>query len=651
MHWFTTSVVGIMVLAGGLWPTPLIATVSPLSATSERSTPSAQLTRTDLDAWLDGFMPYALGRGDVAGAVIVVVKDGTVITQRGYGYADVELRKTVDPDATLFRLGSVSKLVTWTAIMQLVEQGKLDLDEDVNSYLDFRIPLRDGKPITLRNIMTHTAGFEESIRGIITSDAEEATPIAKVVKRWTPERIFAPGTTPAYSNYATTLAGYIVERVTQQPFDEYVAANIFARTAMTRSSFRQPLPTDLQALLSRGYALGSDDPKPFEILNNSPGGGMSATGADVAKFMIAHLSGGEPLLQPATAQQMQSASIRFIPPLNSMALGFYEQNVNDKRVIGHGGDTQWFHSYLWLVPSDKVGLFIAMNSTGVDGASSGIRAALIDRFAERYFPAPHVEQRPFVASGDHAAMMAGTYVSSRRAESSFFKALELAGQLRIRADEKGAVVVEGMRGIGGQSRRWVEVADFVWRAADSQERMAATVVDGKIQRLSFDAISPFLVFEPAAWNVSSAWLKPGLLLALGVLAITGLSWPVGAFLHWRYRARHSLVGRDLAVYRLVCGFATLTVSVFFGWAKTLTAMMGDFELFNGELDGLVLLLQVAGVLSLSGLFGTALWWVRRTTQGKASWANRVWSILVAVSAFVTSWVAVNFNLLKFGLEY
>ena len=124
----------------------------------------AALNRADVEAWLDGFMPYALERGDIAGAVVVVVKDGQVLLQKGYGYADVAKRTPVDPETTLFRPGSVSKLFTWTAVMQLVEQGKLDLDADVNEYLDFEIPARDGKPVTLRQIMTHTAGLEETAR-------------------------------------------------------------------------------------------------------------------------------------------------------------------------------------------------------------------------------------------------------------------------------------------------------------------------------------------------------------------------------------------------------------------------------------------------------------------------------------------------------
>ncbi len=146
------------------------------------------LTKADLEPWLDGFLPYALQRSDVAGAVVVVVKDGAILLEKGYGYADVAERKPVDPERTLFRAGSVSKLFTWTAVMQLVEQGKLALDTDINTYLDFKIPPREGKPITLRNLMTHTPGFDEIQRALFVTDPEDMPSLEQALKRWIPPR-------------------------------------------------------------------------------------------------------------------------------------------------------------------------------------------------------------------------------------------------------------------------------------------------------------------------------------------------------------------------------------------------------------------------------------------------------------------------------
>ena len=164
------------------------------------------LTSTDVSAWLDGLMPYALKAGRIPGAVVVVVDDGAIIAEKGYGFADLANRQPVDPRRTLFRIGSISKLFTWTAVMQQVEAGRLDLDQDVNAYLDFRIPPYEGKPLTLRDIMTHTPGFEESLRYLFTTDPAALLPLDEYAKRALPHQVYAPGTTPAYSNYATALA-------------------------------------------------------------------------------------------------------------------------------------------------------------------------------------------------------------------------------------------------------------------------------------------------------------------------------------------------------------------------------------------------------------------------------------------------------------
>ena len=242
--------------------------------------PADRLTATDLEAWLDGFMPYALEQTDVAGSVVVVVKDGKVLLQKGYGYSDLAKRTPVDPERTLFRPGSVSKLFTWTAVMQLVEQGKLDLDKDVNKYIDFKIPPYQGKPVTLRNIMTHTAGMEEVIRGLIANDEKEIAPLDATLKHWIPERVYAPGTTPAYSNYATALAGYIIERVSGQPFDQYIAQHIFAPLGMQHSTFSQPIQKNLLAMTSKGYKSASDGKEqPYEYINLAPAGSLASTGA------------------------------------------------------------------------------------------------------------------------------------------------------------------------------------------------------------------------------------------------------------------------------------------------------------------------------------------------------------------------------------
>ena len=297
-----------------------------LSPAPAEPTPTAShtLDARDVDAWLDGFMRYALPTADIAGAVVVVVKDSHVVTQRGFGVSDVATQAAVDPAATLFRIGSVSKLFTWTAVMQQVEAGKLNLDEDVNRYLDFKIPAREGKPITLRNLMTHTAGFEEHAKYLFVRDVKDLTPVGDYLKKWVPTRIFAPGEIPAYSNYGATLAGYIVERVSGEGFDAYIAHHIFQPLGMQNATFEQPLPPALAPHMSKSYRVASGPDYPFELIIPAPAGSVSISGADIARFMMAHLNNGQlgeaRILKAETAREMHASTFAAVPPLPAMAL-------------------------------------------------------------------------------------------------------------------------------------------------------------------------------------------------------------------------------------------------------------------------------------------------------------------------------------------
>src|SRR5258708_30358660 len=269
-----------------------------------------EMTASDVEAFLDGMVPMQLQREDIAGAVIVVVRDGKILFSKGYGFADVKSRTPVSPSATLFRPGSISKTFTWTAVMQLIEQGKINLDRDVNDYLDFQVPHTSGRPVTVRNLMTHTSGFEEVIKDLAVDRVEDLPPLQAFVISHEPNQIFVPGTIPAYSNYGADLAGYIVQRVSGLPFEQYIQDNIFRPLGMTHATFVQPFPDSLKATMSNGYELASDDAKPFELVppEPAPDGGLSITGADMAPFMIAHLQNGSygetRILQKQTAEMM-----------------------------------------------------------------------------------------------------------------------------------------------------------------------------------------------------------------------------------------------------------------------------------------------------------------------------------------------------------
>lgn len=648
-------------VADALQPDPK-PSESTVSATTPSTTGHA-LTATDVDAWLDGFMPFALRRSDIAGAVVAVVKDGQVVTQRGFGYADSEKRTPVDPERTLFRPGSVSKLVTWTAVMQQVERGKLDLDRDVNDYLDFKIPARAGQPVTLRQVLTHTAGFEEQAKDILFYDVKNIKPMGELLKNSIPARIYDAGTTPAYSNWATTLAGYIVERVSGMPFDDYVEKEIFQPLGMRYATFRQPLPEALAAQMSSGYPKAGQEAKPFEIIGPAPAGSLSASGADMARFMLAHLNGGEldgqRILSAETAATMHDSPLQridprsLIPPLNRMELGFFETDINGREVIAHLGDTNAFHTSLHLFMNEGTGLYVSFNSAGKEGAAGAVRSELFQQFADRYFPdvAPAEGQVDAAVAKEHAAQMAGVWENSRRSDTNYLAAVSLLGQTKITVDKDGHLLVPALKDPGGNPRKWVEVAPYVWQDRTSHDRLAAQVENGRVVRWSFDMLSPFMVFDRVPTRKSSVWIVPVLCVAIPVLALTLLSWPIGWWNRRRYKSPLALTGTSLKLYRWVRIASGLVLAALATWAFVVVRLFGDLDNATAKTDGLLRFAQFFGLVAFFGGVLVAAWNVMHAWRERRSWPARIWSLLLLVSFVIILYVALSFHLIGFSVKY
>ena len=643
---------------------PAQAPVAPLAPPTVQPRPTAapspaqggahQLTATDINAWLDGYLPYALHSGDLAGAVVTVVKDGQVIAARGYGYLDIAKRKPVDANLTLFRPGSVSKLVTWTAVMQQVEAGKIDLDADVNRYLDFKIPPRNGQPITMRQIMTHTAGFEEANKGLITYKTEDVVSNGAYLKRYIPPRVYDPGTTPAYSNWATTLAGYVVERVSGMSFDDYVDQRIFRPLDMKTATFRQPLPARLAPLMSVGYPQASVKPKGFEIVVAAPAGSLSASGLDMAKFMIAHLENGRGILSPQTAAMMHDSPLdrvnprSLIPPLNRMELGFFETNINGRDVIAHLGDTNQMHTSLHLFMNEHAGFYVSFNAAGREGAAHVLRGQLFQDFADRYFPSTVRDGRVDAATAaEHARNMTGHWQVSRSSLTNFVNILNLIGQMEVTTDANGRLLVPGLKGASGAPIKWVEIAPYVWRDANGHERLAAQVVDGKPVRWSFDLIAPFMVYDRVPASRSAGWLVPALYASIAILLLTVLYWPVGWYVRRRFQTPTPLAGQSLRASRASRVMALASLLVLGGWFWLIATIFGD----GSPGDAVLLLLEIASVIVFVGAVGIAAWNVAVAFRDGRPWTRKLWSVLLLLATLIVLWIAWSYSLLTITTHY
>ncbi|MGH6986330.1 MAG: serine hydrolase domain-containing protein [Caulobacteraceae bacterium] len=632
-------------------PTSIAPTAS-VGASAVAGGAAHPLTADDVNAWLDGYMPYALKSGDIAGAVVVVVKDGQVLTERGYGYSDVKTHAPVDPKSTLFRPGSISKLFTWTAVMQLVQAGKIDLDADVNRYLDFRIPPYQGKPVTMRELLTHSAGFEEDIKHLITSDPKQMLSLGAYIKSWVPTRFYTPGSEVAYSNYGAALAGYIVQRVSGEPFDAYVAHHIFQPLDMTNSTFVQPLPPTMAAHMSKGYPRASLPPKPFEIITAAPAGALTTTGDDMTRFMIAQLNNGafgqNQILDAKTAVLMHAPALTPIPHLSGYALGFYHEDRNGQVIIGHGGDTDLFHSDLALFLNQDVGYFISVNSAGRAGAAEPLRVALLREFTDRYFPAPAQASPPtWPTAKKDAAAMAGAYISDRRSNSDFMRIVSLLSRAQVVADPDGTIKVSAFKTVGGAVKTWREIGPFYWVDAGGESHLAARLVNGRVAGFLSDDLPPVLQFQPAP-----AWTAPiPLLVCFGLMVLLALQWPIAAINRAWTRRSYALTGAPAWGYRLVRVSAWVEVALVVGWAALVLAMLQNLNFTNDPIDPWLRLMQVVSVLGVIAII-PALWnLVLVWRDGTRSWFAKLCSLVWVLAIGVIIWYIVELRLLTFSLHF
>jgi CubicO group peptidase (beta-lactamase class C family) len=616
------------------------------NAQTPRETAPPAMTAADVEAFLDGVMPLQIQREDIAGAVVVVVKDGQILFSKGYGYSDVAKRTPVTADATLFRPGSISKLFTWTSVMQLVEQNKLNLDRDVNDYLDFKIPATYPQPITLRHIMTHTAGFEEAIKDLIFDNVKDLLPLGEYLKTHIPARVYPPGTIPAYSNYATALAGYIVQRVSGEPYDDYIEHHILQPLGMSHTTFRQPLPEALRPLMSNGYAVASKPAKPFEIVQPWPAGSSSTTATDIARLMIAHLQDGRfgdvTILRPETARLMHTAQFVAVPPLNAMALGFYEETRNGQRIIGHGGDTGFFHSDLHLVLAANVGFFVSYNSAGKGQINP--RSAVWEQFLDRYFPYKVPEVAPLPTAAEDARAVAGSYLVSRRPVTTVLSFISAIGVPSVTVNPDGTISM-GMRDLAGQPKHFSEIAPLVFREVNGQDRIAfkKNPSGGYIVGIDY----PFMVYQTAPWYESGMFNNVLLIGCLGVMILTVVLWPVAALVRRHYARPLKLAPEDARRRLLVRIACLLDVAFVVAWLSFLSALTG----ITDRQDPLFRMIQIVGWLGIIGCLFALYDGILALRDSTRWWFARLHAVSIALACVAFTWFIYNWHMLKFSLNF
>ena len=606
----------------------------------------------EMEAFLDKELGKEMEKHHIAGAAVSVVKDGKLFFAKGYGDADLKKGVTVDPERTTFRIGSVTKLFTWTAVMQLAEQGKLDLDADINDYLDFRIPNTYPQPITLKHLLTHTAGFETRYFEVAALDADDQLPPREWLVSHMPARVSPPGEYAAYSNYGTALAGYIVARVSGEPYDQYIQKHILNPLGMMHTTAQWPMPPELRSDASVGYKYEDGAFQVFpDYLGQPaivPAGGIQASATDMARFMIAHLQNGRysdaniaeaRILKQTTAQRMHSTAYTPDPRLLGTSHGFFDFTDNGQRTIGHSGESAPFNTLLLLLPDQNLGVYVAYNSQGGEDLVNqhlGFQRAFFDH----YYPAPAVKPiQPPADFAERAGRFEGTYRtmgSEPGSYTTFEKYAVLLDPVKISDPGDGTLLLT----TPWREWRFVEVEPLYFRQVDGPFHILFREDDyGRITHMDTD-FTPMFAFEKLNWYGTPGF---NLALALGCVLMFVSMIPVVLIRFIRNRRlssdRKPAPRSARVAYWIIVGISVLNLLFVIG-----TVLWGN----PVPLFGVSMIYRIVlglGVLSAVLTVGALLYSV-------LAWKNSYWGIaarvhytLVTVAALAFVWFLNYWNLL------
>jgi len=582
-----------------------------------------------LEAFLDRFLERKMEEMQVPGAALSVVQDGEILLARGYGLADLENGVRVDPATTRFHVASVSKLVTATALMQLAENGRVSLEDDVARHLDtLDFERRFPEPLTVFHLLTHTSGIEDTF-----------------LFSTVPEQFLPPGDIVSYSNTGMSTAGQVVAAISGLPFEDYVAQNVLEPLGMPSSSF-VPLSEDSPEA-PIGYVLrgGEFEAQRSAFSRVEPAGSLSSTAVDMAHFMIAHLQGGRfgegAILAPETVQRMHRRQATNHPGLSGVTLGFWESNRNGVRILDQKGDGSGFHAALFLFPAKGLGLFFACNRQAY-----GLSAELAGELIDWLYPAEVAAAGQPTVSDTDVQRFAGSYRWLRCPRKGLGKILGAGMEAQVRAARDGAISVS-FGGLPIQANTLTQVEPGVFRAPSggefSREIGFRTTSDGRASHLF---AGPF-AFERLPWYESTRFLSSAGLLFLVTFFVGATAWPLaGLFRRLRKRTlparpRLARVARALSVFLGLVNFGFMVGLV----ALLLSMAARQSFSVSPPLTVLLLLPNLSTVLAVALAVCSVLLW--RTGEGSRAGRLALSAYSVVALAFIP--YLAYYNLLWFGL--
>lgn len=494
---------------------------------------SAETPQAEMEAFFDSYLAEQMQTYHIPGVVVSVVKDGGVFFTKGYGYADVE-KKTSFNENTLLTVASLGKAFTAVGVLQLNERGVIDLHEDIRPYFkDFTLNTNFNDPLTFANLLTHTDGFETRMIGITTLNESDLKPLGELLATYKPNQVLPAGKYLTYGDYAANLSGYLTQEISGVPFEQYMQENILSPLGMTHSTFDQHLSQAMIDNLATGYEYqnGGLESQPFLYVSYAPQGGLRTTAADMNRFMLALLNGGEyqggRILNPETVQAMFTQQFTGQADMPGITYGLFEDFQNGQRALLRDGDGIGTRTRMLLLPDHNTGIFISYNS-----GDSNLRLNLLSAFLDHYYPVDKSAPSGMDGYQERVAMFAGTYRPLQADVSTFTKSMYFFSQLvQVTANPDGTLTIEA-NGMGDHSSvmggfegatQWIETAPLRFERMDGKGVVAfvqdengniTQMISGQGYHSTFGKLA---AYESSGFQMSFVGLAALILLTFGLV--------------------------------------------------------------------------------------------------------------------------------------
>lgn len=625
-----------------------------------RLQPNQPIPPGELEAFVDGLVEEAMARDHIAGVTVSVVQGGQTVLKKGYGFASFSPVRRVDPDRTLFRIGSISKTFTWIAVMKAVEEGKIRLDAPVNAYLppELQVPNQGfDQPIRMLDLMDHAPGFEDRALGQLFEDNyDQVRPLTVYLRYSRPKRVRPPGVVSSYSNYGAALAGEAAANVAKTPYERLIEDEILVPARLSHTTFREPhparpglpapMPASLAADVAQGYSWAGAGfrARPYEYIGQvAPAGAASSTAADMARYMLLHLGNGVidgvSVYGPRTAEAFRTPIRATAPGINGWAHGLVVMTLPGGHVgYGHDGGTLSFFSDMVLVPDLGLGVFVSTNTPGGAAFSDTLAPAIVRQFYAPPQSPPRTGSPELAAQG---AAFDGYYLTTRRPYSGlegFVRHLAQAG-LAVHVTSDGRLLVVDPGGVSAYVPEG-PVSEGRFIGAPDDSRLAFRMQDGR-------AVSFVNASDSQAFERTGFWMKPSTLELFAALsALAALATLIGAAMRTRRELRQSGLQARASLMQSIQGGLWLTAMLLFGLWTSRAASDLAWVMYNWP--GVLLILGstcalVAAALTIPSLAALpGIWSGGRRVE---SWT---WGRKLAFSITVGVYLAFSLMLVFWG---